>query len=65
MPATLTDAQLAEFQALYEKRFGKSIDKAEALDKGLALVRLLEMVLRNRANMPEATGPESINNNDH
>ena len=53
MPSSLTDTQIVEFQALYEKRFGKTIDKAEAFDKGLALVRLLEMVLRRRVSTPK------------
>ncbi len=42
----LSDKQIAEFQALYKKHFGKDISKDEALEKGLRLCRLLEIVSR-------------------
>ena len=40
----LADADIAEFQMLYKKHFGIEISKAEALEKGLRLIRLLEIV---------------------
>lgn len=40
----LTDEHIAEFQMLYRKHFGKDISKNEALEKGLRLVRLIEVV---------------------
>jgi len=42
----LADKHIAEFQALYKKHFGKDISKDEALEKGLRLVRLFEIVSR-------------------
>ena len=42
----LADEHLAEFQTLYRKHFGKDISKDEALEKGLRLVRLIEVVSR-------------------
>ena len=42
----LADKHIAEFQALYKKHFGKDISKNEALEKGLRLVRLFEIVSR-------------------
>lgn len=42
----LTDEHIAEFQMLYRKNFGKDISKEEALEKGLRLVRLMELVSR-------------------
>jgi len=48
---TLTDEHIADFQMLYKKHFGKDIGKDEALAKGIRLVRLMEVVLKN--NQPE------------
>ena len=45
----LTDEHIAEFQMLYRKHFGKDISKDEALEKGLRLVRLIEVVARSIA----------------
>ena len=42
----LTDEHIAEFQMLYRKNFGKDISKDEALEKGLRLIRLMELVSR-------------------
>jgi hypothetical protein len=42
----IADEHIAEFQMLYRKHFGKDISKNEALEKGLRLVRLLEVVSR-------------------
>lgn len=40
----LTDQDIFEFQMLYKKHFGFEISKAEALEKGLRLIRLYETV---------------------
>ena len=42
----LADEHIAEFQMLYRKHFGIDISKAEALEKGLRLIRLMEIVSR-------------------
>ena len=40
----LTDEQIKQFQALYQKHFGKQIGRQEAYDKGEKLVRLIEII---------------------
>lgn len=40
----ITDADVTEFQGLYEKRFGKAIDKDEAYKKLTLLVRQMELI---------------------
>lgn len=42
----LADEHIEEFRTLYRKHFGKDISKEEALEKGLRLVRLIELVSR-------------------
>lgn len=42
----LNDDQIKTFQALYEKRFGKEISKEDALEQGVKLVRLIEIIHR-------------------
>lgn len=49
----LTDQDIFEFQMLYKKHFGVEISKAEALEKGLRLIRLLETVSRAVAKKQE------------
>jgi hypothetical protein len=43
---TLSDAHIAEFQALYQKRFGREISKEDAGVKGAKLLRLMSLVYR-------------------
>ena len=45
----LADEHITEFQMLYRKHFGKDISKDEALEKGLRLIRLIEIVSRTVA----------------
>ena len=45
----LTDEHVAEFQMLYKKHFGMDISKAEALEKGIRLIRLMEITLKHEA----------------
>jgi hypothetical protein len=40
----ITDADVAEFQELYEKRFGAVIDRDEAYKKLTLLVRQIEII---------------------
>ena len=40
----LSDEQVAKFQDIYRKRFGKEISKADALEKGIKLVRLMKII---------------------
>ena len=42
----LTDAQITKFQKIYQQEFGKKISRKEALDKGIKLVRLMEIVYK-------------------
>ena len=42
----LTDKDILEFQMLYKKHFGIEITKKQALEKGLRLIRLVEVVSR-------------------
>lgn len=46
----LTDEHIAEFVMLYRKNFGEDISNDEALEKGLRLIRLVEIVSRATAN---------------
>ena len=40
----LNDAQVSKFQAIFRNRFGKEISRADALEKGTRLVRLMQIV---------------------
>lgn len=42
----LTDQDVEEFQSLYERKFGKRIDKRVAQAKAIGLIRLMEIVYR-------------------
>ena len=42
----LTDEQIKKFQAIYRKRFGKEISKEAALEQGIKLVRLMQIIHR-------------------
>ena len=42
----LTDEQVDKFQDIYRKRFGKEISRADALEKGIKLVRLMDIVYK-------------------
>ena len=39
-----SDKDIVSFQAIYKRRFGKDISKAEALEKGAKLLRLMELI---------------------
>lgn len=40
----ISEPRLDEFIKLFEKRFGRHLSHAEALEKGMKLVRLMEVV---------------------
>jgi hypothetical protein len=42
----LADEHIAEFQALYKEHFGIELTKAQALEKGLRVIRLVENISR-------------------
>lgn len=42
----LTEEDVSEFQDLYERKFGKRIDKRVAQAKAISLIRLMEIVYR-------------------
>ena len=42
----LTDEQIKKFQAIYRKCFGKEIGKEAALEQGIKLVRLMEIIYK-------------------
>jgi hypothetical protein len=47
----ISDKQIKKFQILYKKKFGEDISKQDALDQGIKLVRLVEVVLKEKAKM--------------
>jgi len=51
----IMDKHILEFQALYKKHFGTEITKEQALEKGLRLIRLIEVVSRAVANEQKDT----------
>jgi hypothetical protein len=46
----IADEHIATFQKLYREHFGVELTKAQALEKGLRLIRLIEAVSRNISN---------------
>ena len=42
----LSDEQIRKFQTLYRNRFGKEISRDEAYEKGVKLLRLVELVYK-------------------
>lgn len=57
----LSDEHITEFQVLYRKHFGTDISKADAMEKGIRLVRLMEIVLKQEAKTRAAhTAPTAI-----
>lgn len=45
----IADEHIAEFQKLYKEHFDVELTKAQALEKGLRLIRLIEAVSRGLA----------------
>lgn len=46
----LTEKQILDFQKIYKQKFGKDISKKEALEKGLKLINLLEIIIDGSIN---------------
>ena len=42
----LDNEQIAKFQTLYKSRFGKEISREEAYEKGIKLMRLVEITYK-------------------
>ncbi|MDD5738804.1 MAG: hypothetical protein PHY72_02690 [Candidatus Pacebacteria bacterium] len=42
----LSNTQIEKFQKIYESHFGKTISRNEAYEKGVALLRLVELTYR-------------------
>jgi hypothetical protein len=42
----LSDEQITKFQMLWEKRFGEKISRQEAYEKGIKLIRLVELTYK-------------------
>ena len=42
----LSDEQIMRFQTLYKNRFGKEISREDAYEKGVKLMRLVELVYK-------------------
>ena len=42
----LTDQQIIKFQTLYKNRFGKELNRQEAYEKGVKLLRLMEIIYK-------------------
>jgi len=42
----LSDEQIIKFQTLYKNRFGKEISRAAACEKGIKLIRLIELICK-------------------
>ena len=40
----LTDEQITKFQTIYKNRFGREISREEAYEKGVVLLRLIELI---------------------
>lgn len=40
----LDDEQITKFQTLYKSRFGKEVGREEAYEKGIKLMRLVELI---------------------
>jgi hypothetical protein len=42
----LTNEHIIKFQALYRTRFGKDINREKAVEKGIKLLRLMEIIYK-------------------
>lgn len=56
----LADEHVAEFQMLYKEHFGIELTKAQALEKGLRVIRLIEAVSRVLADQGESIPTKPI-----
>lgn len=42
----LTDEQITKYQTLYKNHFGKEISREEAYERGVKLIRLVELIYK-------------------
>jgi len=42
----LSDKEITEFQTIYKARFGKEISREDAIEKGIKLLRLIEIIYK-------------------
>lgn len=42
----LSDEQIKKFQSIYKKRFGKEISYQDALESGISLVRMMQIIYK-------------------
>jgi len=42
----LTNQQITKFQAIYKARFNKDLSRDEALEKGIKLVRMMQLIYK-------------------
>lgn len=56
----LTEANIEEFQSLYERKTGKRIDKATALSKGMKLIRLIQILQMSACINPDSRLAQSL-----
>lgn len=42
----LSDEQVSKFQTIYKNRFGREISREEAYEKGVKLIRLIELIYK-------------------
>ena len=57
----IADEHIAQFQKLYQEHFGVELTKAQALEKGLRLIRLVEVVSRGAADEQTEQKPQKTN----
>lgn len=56
----LSDEHITTFQMLHQRHFGADISKADAMEKGIRLVRLMEIVLRHEAKTRNAKSTPAV-----
>lgn len=54
----LTDKHVDQFQALYRARYKKEINRAEAYEELVALVRFVELVSSSTVEIPDASSSQ-------
>ena len=42
----LSDEQITKFQILFKNRFGKEINREQALESGIKLIRLVQLIYK-------------------
>ena len=49
----LTDKQIADYQQIYKKKFGKDISKKDALEQGIKLITLIKAIYKPNGRREE------------